>query len=173
MSKKPSALVIGVGAHAGLGAALCRKFATEGYHVFAAGRTQTRLDAVVESITEARGSAEAAVVDATSEESVVTLFARAMSGNTAEPASLIVYNAGKQCARGSRRHDGRILRKGLACDLLRRVFGCARSNTMPALEGSRNGNLHRGNGLDSIATALYGIRQRQSCTTSGSAIDGT
>jgi len=99
MSKKPSALIIGVGEHAGLGAALCRKFATENYHVFAAGRTHTRLNAVVESITKAKGSAETAVVDATSEESVTHLFSHAMSGNTAEPASLIVYNAGNN-ARG-------------------------------------------------------------------------
>ena len=94
MSKKPSALVIGVGAHAGLGAALCRKFASQNYHVFAAGRTQARLDSVVTSITHANGSAEAAVMDATSEQNVVDLFSRAMSGATAEPASLIVYNAG-------------------------------------------------------------------------------
>ena len=99
MSKKPSALVIGVGAHAGLGAALCRKFASENFHVFAAGRTQARLDAVVTSIAEAGGSAEAVVVDATSEQSVMDAFSRAMRGETAEPASLIVYNAGNN-ARG-------------------------------------------------------------------------
>lgn len=39
MSKKPSAIVVGVGAELGLGAALCRKFATNGYHVFVARRT--------------------------------------------------------------------------------------------------------------------------------------
>ena len=38
--KKPSAIVVGVGAKQGLGAALCRRFAAQGYHVFVAGRTR-------------------------------------------------------------------------------------------------------------------------------------
>ena len=38
MSQK-LALILGVGAERGLGAALCRKAAAEGHHVIAAGRT--------------------------------------------------------------------------------------------------------------------------------------
>ena len=38
-NNKPSAIVVGVGAEQGLGAALCRRFAAQGYHVFVAGRT--------------------------------------------------------------------------------------------------------------------------------------
>ena len=34
----PTAIVIGVGAQRGLGAAICRRFAAERYHVFVAGR---------------------------------------------------------------------------------------------------------------------------------------
>ena len=40
---KPSAIVVGVGAEQGLGAALCRRFAVQGYHVFAAGRTSGQI----------------------------------------------------------------------------------------------------------------------------------
>ena len=41
-----TAIVIGVGAGAGLGAALCRRFAREGLHVFPSGRTLAKLEAV-------------------------------------------------------------------------------------------------------------------------------
>ena len=40
--KKPSAIVVGVGAGQGLGAALCRRFAAQGYHVFVAGGPAAR-----------------------------------------------------------------------------------------------------------------------------------
>jgi len=84
-----TAIVIGVGPDRGLGAQLCRRFAKEGLHVVVAGRTQASLDAVVKSITEAGGSAEAAVADATSEADTVALFDRA-----GDDLDLAIYNAG-------------------------------------------------------------------------------
>jgi NAD(P)-dependent dehydrogenase (short-subunit alcohol dehydrogenase family) len=51
--------VVGVGAEQGLGAALCRRFAAQGYHVFVAGRTSERLDQVTHTIVGAGRSAEA------------------------------------------------------------------------------------------------------------------
>ncbi|MFP6626332.1 MAG: SDR family NAD(P)-dependent oxidoreductase, partial [Deltaproteobacteria bacterium] len=50
MASPGSALVIGVGATQGLGAALCRRFAREGMQVFVAGRSPEKLDAVAASI---------------------------------------------------------------------------------------------------------------------------
>jgi len=80
----PSAIVIGVGAQRGLGAALCRRFAAEGYHVLVAGRTPEKIEQVVRSIIETGGSAE-----------VVRLFDRAVSPPAGrEPADLVVFNAG-------------------------------------------------------------------------------
>ncbi len=91
----PTAVVIGVGAEQGLGAALCRRFATEGYHVLVAGRTAVKLDAIVRAIGSAGGSAEAVMADVTSEKDVGSLFDRAMaSGRRFSPADLVVYNAG-------------------------------------------------------------------------------
>jgi NAD(P)-dependent dehydrogenase (short-subunit alcohol dehydrogenase family) len=91
---KRIAVVIGVGAEIGLGAALCRRFASEGLHVLIAGRTPSKLAQVVRSISAAGGSAEAVPMDATSETDVVKLFDRAMApGNGREAAELIVYNA--------------------------------------------------------------------------------
>lgn len=90
-----TAVVIGVGAELGLGAALCRRFAREGYHVLVAGRTANRLAAVVQTIAAAGGSAEGIVTDVTREDDVVRLFDRAMaSGGNRAPADLVVYNAG-------------------------------------------------------------------------------
>jgi 3-oxoacyl-[acyl-carrier protein] reductase len=58
------------GGSGSVGGAVARAFAGEGARVFLAGRTRTTLDPVVEAITVAGGSAEAAVVDATDEASV-------------------------------------------------------------------------------------------------------
>ena len=76
---KPTAVVIGVGAERGLGAALCRRFAGERYHLIVAGRTPEKIAQVVQTIRKAGGSAEPMVVDTTREDDVVRLFDRAMS----------------------------------------------------------------------------------------------
>jgi len=83
------AIVIGVGPDRGLGAQLCKRFAHEGLHVIAAGRTQDSLDAVAADIRTSGGSAEAFVADATSEADVAALFERA-----GPDLDLAVYNAG-------------------------------------------------------------------------------
>ena len=72
--KKPSAIVVGVGAEQGLGAALCRRFAAQGYHLFVAGRTSGKIEKVAQTIASAGGSAEAIVTDTTSEDDVARLF---------------------------------------------------------------------------------------------------
>jgi NAD(P)-dependent dehydrogenase (short-subunit alcohol dehydrogenase family) len=92
---KPTALVVGVGAERGLGAALCRKFASGGYHVIVGGRTPAKIEPVAKTITENGGSAEAVQTDATDEASIVKLFDRAMSpGDDRDPVDLVVSNAG-------------------------------------------------------------------------------
>src|SRR6478752_2279089 len=58
-----TAVVVGVGAERGLGAALCRRFGAERYHVLVAGRTPEKLAQVVKTIAAAGGSAEAITVD--------------------------------------------------------------------------------------------------------------
>jgi NAD(P)-dependent dehydrogenase (short-subunit alcohol dehydrogenase family) len=91
----PTGVVVGVGAERGLGAALCRRFAAEGYHVLVAGRTPEKIEQVARTIREAGGTAEPVAVDATREDDVVRLFDRAISpGGGHEPADLVVFNAG-------------------------------------------------------------------------------
>jgi len=90
-----TALVVGVGAERGLGAALCRRFAAEGYHVLVAGRTPEKIARAASAIGETGGSAEAIPVDTTREDDVARLFDRAMSpGDGREAADLVVFNAG-------------------------------------------------------------------------------
>ena len=86
-----TAVVVGVGAEAGLGAALCRRFGREGLHVFVAGRTADRLARVVTAIEAAGGRATAMATDTTAESDVVQLFARAAA---AGPLEIAVCNAG-------------------------------------------------------------------------------
>lgn len=91
----PTAVVVGVGAMQGVGAAVSRKFGAEGHHVLVAGRTPDRIEQVAAAIRAAGGSAEAVSTDTTSEADVVSLFDRAMApGAGREPADLVVFNAG-------------------------------------------------------------------------------
>lgn len=92
---KNTAVVVGVGAEAGVGAAVCRRFAAEGHHVLIAGRTARKIEQVARSITDAGGSAEAVLTDATQEDQVIRLFDRAMApGQGLAPADFVVFNAG-------------------------------------------------------------------------------
>ena len=93
--QRPSAIVVGVGAEQGLGVALCRRFAAQGYHLVVAGRTSGKIDQVAQTIASAGGSAEAIVTDTTSEDDVARLFDRAMAPRDGlNPVDLVVYNAG-------------------------------------------------------------------------------
>jgi len=74
-----TAVIVGVGAERGLGAALCRRFAAEGYHVLVAGRTPEKITQVVDVINQKGSSAEAVAVDTTREDDIVRLFDRAMA----------------------------------------------------------------------------------------------
>jgi NAD(P)-dependent dehydrogenase (short-subunit alcohol dehydrogenase family) len=87
-----TAIVIGVGAEAGLGAALGRRLAREGFTVLLGARRAERIEAVAAAI-RAQGFASSAVaMDATAPADVARIF------DTAERAGgapeLVVYNAG-------------------------------------------------------------------------------
>ena len=84
-----TAIVSGVGPLDGLGAQLCVRFARLGLHVLVAGRTQAKLDAVVDAIGSAGGSAQAVIADATVEADTERLFEIAGSDLT-----VAIYNTG-------------------------------------------------------------------------------
>lgn len=91
MSNQKTAVVVGVGAAAGLGAALARRFAGEGSQVVIAGRTLARLTTVAAEITRAGGSAKVVVADATQEKDIVALLDEAGSHGSLD---LVAYNVG-------------------------------------------------------------------------------
>ena len=89
------AVVVGVGAEEGLGAALCRCYAAHDRHVLVAGRTLEKVESVAAAIRRDGGSATAYAVDATQEGDVIRLFDAAMTGDgDGDPADLVTYNAG-------------------------------------------------------------------------------
>jgi NAD(P)-dependent dehydrogenase (short-subunit alcohol dehydrogenase family) len=92
VTTRRTALVVGAGAPAGLGAALCRRFAREGLHVVAVGRTLAKLEALAQEVARAGGAASPCVADATRAADVARAFdAAAAAGGAPE---LVVFNAG-------------------------------------------------------------------------------
>ncbi|HXZ02955.1 MAG TPA: SDR family NAD(P)-dependent oxidoreductase [Stellaceae bacterium] len=97
MSDRATALVVGVGASRGLGAAAARRFAREGLHVVIAGRTREKLEQTAAEIAAAGGSVEPAVGDAAIEADAARFIAAAEAKG---PLAIALHNA------GSNRHDG-------------------------------------------------------------------
>lgn len=92
--KKRTAVVVGVGAEEGIGAAVCRRFAANGYHVIVGGRTASKIEHVADTLRARGQSAEAFALDLTDESGVLSLFDRAMSADAErEPAEVVVFNA--------------------------------------------------------------------------------
>jgi len=91
------AIVFGVGAEAGLGGALCRRFANEGLAVFAVGRTQAKLEAVAAQISRSGRRAHAVAADVTEARDIAAAF-DAVEKETGAPPELVVYNAGNMAA---------------------------------------------------------------------------
>jgi NAD(P)-dependent dehydrogenase (short-subunit alcohol dehydrogenase family) len=88
------ALVVGVGAEAGLGGALCKRFGREGLHVFVAGRTPARIEEIARLIRAAGGQATAHPCDTTVERDVIGLFDAAARAADGAAPELVAYNAG-------------------------------------------------------------------------------
>jgi len=92
---KGTAVVVGVGAETGLGAALARRFAHEGMRVVISGRTEKRLRATAAGIDDAGGQVLIKVTDATREKDVLALFDEA---DVEADVELVVYNVGNNVA---------------------------------------------------------------------------
>jgi NAD(P)-dependent dehydrogenase (short-subunit alcohol dehydrogenase family) len=94
---RPVAWIAGVGAPAGLGAALAQRFAAAGFHVALTGRDAARVEAVASQVRQRGGSAAAVAGDLTSPPQVRQLAAEVERLGTLRAA---IYNAGNM-VRGS------------------------------------------------------------------------
>ena len=96
MKEDRSVLVLGVGPEEGLGVALCKAFAAEGYSVFGCGRSEENMDALNKIKTE-KGKITGLVGDVTKEEDVEKIF-NAVDKNS-KTLSSVIYNAGNNNAK--------------------------------------------------------------------------
>jgi NAD(P)-dependent dehydrogenase (short-subunit alcohol dehydrogenase family) len=86
-----TAVVIGVSASRGLGAAITRKFAAEGLHCVVAGRTAERLAQVAAEIQDAGGACSPCVTDATDAQALSDLMTFAQDLG---PIRAVIFNVG-------------------------------------------------------------------------------
>src|SRR5262245_19396823 len=91
MAQKNTALIVGVGASEGVGAATARRFAREGFHVVIVGRTPAKVQKVAAEIQAVGGTAEALVGDANQEADAARFVAAADAQGT---LAVAVHNAG-------------------------------------------------------------------------------
>ncbi len=87
------AVVIGVGASQGIGAAVCHRFAKEGLKVYVAGRTFQKIEAVAAEIHANAGEAVAFRLDAEDINQVQALFDTIISQN--ERITAVIHNVGE------------------------------------------------------------------------------
>ncbi|TCK36504.1 NADP-dependent 3-hydroxy acid dehydrogenase YdfG [Paraburkholderia sp. BL8N3] len=90
-SSSPIVWIAGVGASAGLGAALARRFAQGGFAVALTGRTAARIEALASEIRAAGGTAHALPGDVSDETSIASIAARIREIGTLRAA---IFNAG-------------------------------------------------------------------------------
>lgn len=89
----PAALIFGVGAVDGIGAAVAQRAAAGGLHAYVCARSGERLQGVVEAIRAAGGEADAVVVDVADAEQVAAAFRRVADDGRA--VELVVHNVGR------------------------------------------------------------------------------
>ena len=87
-----SAVIVGVGHREGVGAAVARRFAREGFDITVFGRNQEKLATAEDSLKEINASVNAVVGDVTDEQAVRKLVADADCAEA--PLEVAVFNAG-------------------------------------------------------------------------------
>ncbi len=104
---KRSAVVLGVGPTRGLGAAIARRFAREGFRVTVMGRSEEKIAAALADLKAAGADAEAVVGDVTDEAAVRRVVASAERADA--PLEAAIFNAGGNWPRPFRDMDAEFL----------------------------------------------------------------
>jgi NAD(P)-dependent dehydrogenase (short-subunit alcohol dehydrogenase family) len=107
MMAKRSAVVLGVGPTRGLGAAIARRFAREGFRVTVMGRSEEKITAALADLKAAGADAEAVIGDVTDEAAVRRVVASAERADA--PLEAAIFNAGGNWPRPFRDMDAEFL----------------------------------------------------------------
>lgn len=107
MSADQAALIVGAGARQGIGGALAAKAAAEGLHVFIAGRTLGKIEALADVIRSEGGEATALVCDSTQEAQIQAVFEAIAAYGL--PLRLVVYNTGRNLPAALTDSDQRLI----------------------------------------------------------------
>src|SRR5262245_4874679 len=107
MAERSSAVVVGVGPPRGLGAAIARRFAREGFRVVIVGRAAEKVAASLEELRGLGADVESVVGDVTDEALVRRVVAAADRADA--PLDVAIFNAGGNWPRGFREMDAEFL----------------------------------------------------------------
>jgi NAD(P)-dependent dehydrogenase (short-subunit alcohol dehydrogenase family) len=102
-----SAVVLGVGPTRGLGAAIARRFACEGFRVTVMGRSAEKIQAALADLRAAGAVAEAVIGDVTNEALVRRVITEADRPDA--PLEAAIFNAGGNWPKAFRDMDGEFL----------------------------------------------------------------
>jgi NAD(P)-dependent dehydrogenase (short-subunit alcohol dehydrogenase family) len=159
---KPSASVAVVGAGDYIGGAIARRFAREGYHVFAGRRNGEKLAPLVAEIEAAGGTCTGLSLDARLEDSVADFMRQA---DEAAPLEVVVFNVGANVNFPLLETTERVFRKvwELACHA---GFLTGREGARRLLAHGRGSifftgataSVRGGNGYTAFASAKFGLR---------------
>ena len=107
MAQRSSAVVVGVGPPRGLGAAIARRFAREGFRVTIMGRSADKVAASLEELRGLGADVDSVVGDVTDEPTVRGVVAGADRPDA--PLDAAIFNAGGNWPRGFREMDAEFL----------------------------------------------------------------
>jgi NAD(P)-dependent dehydrogenase (short-subunit alcohol dehydrogenase family) len=159
---KPTASVAVVGAGDYIGSAIARRFAQQGYHVFAGRRNGEKLAPLIAEIETAGGTCTGLLLDARNEDEVANFMRQA---DEAAPLEVVVFNVGANVNFPVLETTERVFRKvwELACyaGFLTGREGARR--LLPHGRGSifftgATASVRGGNGYTAFASAKFGLR---------------
>lgn len=161
MSKRESSVAV-VGAGDFIGAAIARRFAQEGYHVFAGRRSGEKLAPLVAEIEQAGGSCTGLTLDARREDAITQFLRQA---DEVAPLAAVVFNVGGNVKFPVLETSERVFRKvwEMACYAGFLTGREAARIMVPYGRGSifftgATASLRGGNGYTAFSAAKFGLR---------------
>jgi NAD(P)-dependent dehydrogenase (short-subunit alcohol dehydrogenase family) len=158
--RNATAAVVGAGDY--IGAAIAKKFAAEGYTVFAGRRTADKLGALETSIAEAGGECVARALDARKEDSITAFLGEA---DARAPLEVCVFNVGANVLFPLLETTERVFRKvwEMACYAGFLTGREAARLMLPRGRGTilftgATASLRGGRGYAAFASAKFGLR---------------